>query len=71
VQLKVAKGDLESDYTAISHVWSGGLGNFKGTGKHRCQLANLLHIIGSPLGSLCRDAIFAISIPSAVSSTIT
>ena len=31
VQLETVSGNLQCNYTAISHVWSGGLGNFKRT----------------------------------------
>lgn len=45
LQLGTAKGSLLSDYTAISHVWSGGLGNFKHNSLPRCQLRRLMEIV--------------------------
>lgn len=41
ISLDLEAGNLDSDYTAISHVWAGGLGNFESNLLHECQLVNL------------------------------
>lgn len=45
IQMKSVKGTLKSDYVAISHVWSGGLGNFTRNALPVCQLQRLLDIV--------------------------
>jgi hypothetical protein len=41
VSIKLVKGNLTNRYTAISHVWAGGLGNFRENALPRCQLEQL------------------------------
>ena len=41
INLGLEAGKLDSDYTAISHVWAGGLGNFESNLLHECQLVEL------------------------------
>ena len=55
IQLEIVHGDLLSEHTAISHVWSGGLGNFKRNGIHHCQLVKLKVAIEQLPRSSCRD----------------
>ena len=55
VEFEIVKGSLESEYTAISHIWAGGLGNRKETAIYRCQLANLRTIIEHLPRSSWRD----------------
>ena len=43
-KIKVVKASLAVQYTAISHVWSGGLGNFTHNALPNCQLLRL-HIL--------------------------
>ncbi|KAL8880973.1 MAG: hypothetical protein Q9198_001728 [Flavoplaca austrocitrina] len=42
--LKVRKADFNVDYTAITHVWSGGLGNPNRNAMWLCQLKNLTNL---------------------------
>jgi len=49
IQIKTVKGDLQSDFTAISHVWAGGLGNQNLNAMYQCQLRYLFEsVIGQP-----------------------
>jgi hypothetical protein len=49
IQIKIVKGDLQSDFTAISHVWAGGLGNQNLNAMYQCQLRYLFEsVIGQP-----------------------
>lgn len=41
ISLSLEAGSLDSEYTAISHVWAGGLGNFQRNHLHECQLVEL------------------------------
>ncbi|KAL5328127.1 hypothetical protein ACEPPN_005835 [Leptodophora sp. 'Broadleaf-Isolate-01'] len=45
LKITTVKGSLQSNYTAISHVWSGGLGNFKENAIPQCQLRQLVEMI--------------------------
>ncbi|RYP21471.1 hypothetical protein DL765_002217 [Monosporascus sp. GIB2] len=45
VRIETVRGNLLSNYTAISHVWSGGMGNQAENTLPRCQLRYLLHSI--------------------------
>ncbi len=41
IKLETVKGDLRTDFIAISHIWSGGLGNFRDNAIPYCQLRRL------------------------------
>ena len=45
VRFRIVEGNLQFKYTAISHVWTGGLGNFKCNALPSCQIAKLWTII--------------------------
>ena len=45
VEIETIKGSLCSDYTAISHVWAGGLGNELENSLPECQLKYLMSIV--------------------------
>ncbi|KAL5325308.1 hypothetical protein ACEPPN_006433 [Leptodophora sp. 'Broadleaf-Isolate-01'] len=45
VRIETVEGSLLSDYTAISHVWTGGLGNTTENSLPQCQLQYLLHAV--------------------------
>jgi hypothetical protein len=42
---RVVEGNADSKYTAISHVWSGGLGNFQSNSLPLCQLERLKSLL--------------------------
>lgn len=44
-QIEVIKADPWTTYTAISHVWSGGLGNFQDNKLPKCQLTRLYDLL--------------------------
>ena len=44
LRFKIVEGDLNFKYTAISHVWTGGLGNYERNALPSCQLAYLWSI---------------------------
>jgi hypothetical protein len=65
LRLEIVKGDLLSDYTAISHVWAGGLGNPIQTSLPKCQLRRLMEIIGDlPLPPRRAFRSFGFSLPA-------
>ncbi len=45
MKIETTKGSLCSDYTAISHVWAGGLGNELENSLPECQLKYLMSIV--------------------------
>lgn len=45
LRFKIVEGDLNFKYTAISHVWTGGLGNYERNALPSCQLAYLWSIV--------------------------
>ena len=47
VNISLVAGDLHSHYTAISHVWAGGLGNFQQNSLPRCQLKRLHSVVNN------------------------
>ncbi|KAK5080612.1 hypothetical protein LTR05_008557, partial [Lithohypha guttulata] len=53
VSIVVVDGTMIQAFTAISHVWAGGMGNFKENALYQCQLEQL-HADLSPETSWCR-----------------
>lgn len=45
VRFRIVEGNLQFKYTTISHVWTGGLGNFKCNALPSCQIAKLWTMI--------------------------
>ena len=44
-EFSMVKGSLNSEYTAISHVWAGGLGNFQNNALPSCQMVALIKTV--------------------------
>lgn len=51
ISLSLEAGTLDSKYTAISHVWAGGLGNFQRNQLHECQLVELHKALDTRFGA--------------------
>ena len=45
LRIRIVEGDLDFQYTAISHVWTGGLGNLSENSLPRCQISRLRTMI--------------------------
>ena len=47
IRIELHPGDFQSRYTAFSHVWAGGLGNFHQNSLPTCQLRELHHDVAN------------------------
>ena len=54
IQTKLIRATSNTDYTAISHVWSGGLGNPSKNGLPECQVRHLMNRIRSLRGRMSK-----------------